>query len=718
MPTIVVGRLQPETVRLNEGGETRWIKGDIILHPNCRQILSEIHQKRLPFTHTTGKVLPKGFVILTGELTSYRIPKTDIDWKTLEVKEVITEQSPTFQAIGLPFIEVVRKIAKEDPEVLEQLGSAKLLLKQKIVELVGKQNQFADRLIDIFGDNAYQKLVENPWKMIHFIPYFTMKQADAVAQKLGIPLDDERRFQEHFRYLLEQAFENRRDTYMSYNEFMAIYYMNFTNDMTADEYKDLVNQPDPPVIRTRLGYHPAHFFYAEKASFKVVRQSQDISVPVTEEEEQLLQRVIANEEITLTEEQYTAAKLAFHTPMHIIKGGPGTGKTTVLNTILKKLMLLTGSGPADEFAPFLLVAPTGKAAYRMWEQTGISAHTAHSAFGILPDYGCVDVQETAHRLSHIRYIVIDEASMLDTMLFGDMCRVMLAMDHLPFLLVVGDEDQLQPVSHGQVFKDLIAYFIKKAPEQITTLNLLKRQAADSHIPELASYIRQGQFPDADWFADKPDISFVPTNMNNLQATLTEQVLKPKLDEIETIQILTPYRNGSTPDTIYALNELCEPLFNPDTETSPEVRLKTPPRIFKEGDKVINRINRSETVINGSIGIIQAIHNQSRDVFAWTIEVLFESGTSVTYAFDEWKYLEPAYAITIHASQGSEYERVVTCIVRGTTGFLNRNLLYVAVTRASKQLVLMGDIYEMKRIAATEEIPRKTALRPWLLEQAR
>lgn len=715
MPIVTVGRLRIDQTKVNANGTERWIKGEVQLYGPCTKLLMEIGQRKLPFTIVTGDIIPKEPVVLVGEITTYPIPNANIIWKTLEVKKFITEQDPLLKEQNLTMQKAALKIANEDKDFLDSLGSKELKVRKQLTDLVGTKNRFADHMMELYGTNAYKELKENPWKMIHMVPYFTMQQADKVAEKLGIPLTDGRRFQEHFRYLLDQEFAKHRNTYMSKQDFEAFYWMHFSDEMDIESYKKLVDKKDTPVIKTDIGYHPAHFYFAEKASYEVVIRSLDYTLPTSDVEEEINNEVLEDGELTLTSEQEHAVRGAFHTPLHIITGGPGTGKTTVLRTILTKLMMLTGASPSDETAPFLLVAPTGKAAYRMWEQTGITAHTIHSAFGIIPEYGCLNVSETARRLSHIRYLVIDEASMLDTKLFGDMCQVMLAMDHIPFLLLVGDVDQLPPVQHGQVFRDLLDFLQKVSPEQVTLLTVLKRQAGGSSIPELASYIRKGQFPEQEWFQDKDDVFFVPVDMNGFSKTLMRQVLEPKKDILDEIQILTPYRNGGTPDTIHEINRLVEPLYNPPSmEDELSVTTGNPARTFRVGDKVINRTNRSKRVINGSIGTITAIHNYSRDMFTWTMDVDFD-GYIENYIFADFKTLEHAYAITIHASQGSEYPNVVTAMLRGAanTEFLNRNLLYVAVTRASKRLVLMGQISAFQQAAVAKQSPRKTALSVWL-----
>ena len=717
---IIAGRFVVAEMRENKNG--RWVRGDFLPYKMCARLLGKVGpygQKRLPFTIVTECPLPSRPVVAVGTLSEYRLPDTGRLWYTLNVTEYYEKEDPALASFG-SFDELAGKLAREDQDTLNALGNRKLQARERLKEILGKGNSFAEQMLEKFGDSAYDRLKTNPWQMIHVIPGFTVKIADQTAEKLGIPLTDENRFRECFRQRLDLFFENRKDTFMSKGDFYALYLMEFASEMEKDEFWEKTTKGEEPlVIETKLGIHPAQFYFDERASLKLMVRASQIKIGDSPELARAEQKAKESMPFPLTGEQEQGLIHAFRSPIHIITGGPGTGKTTLLSAILRKLKILTRADFASPESPVLLAAPTGKAAYRMWEQTGVPAHTIHSAFRIIPDYGCIDRDQAAEALNHVKYLIIDESSMLDTHLFGEMARIMQKMDHIPFLLLVGDVDQLNPVGHGQVFKDLLAYAEKTSPDLVTRLTIGKRQEEGSHIPELAAMLAEGKFPEKAWFEGKPDVKFINLAMADFQNFLVQAVLKPRMGDLEDVQILTPYRNGELPDTVPAINRLAQPYYNPGKE-GPSVTVEKPKRLFREGSRVISKVNRTETVINGSLGVITHINAESRDLFVWEITVEFDSGDMVTYPYGELNQLDLAYAITVHAAQGSEYGDVVFCVLRGTQNaeFLNRNLIYTAVTRARERLILLGDYGAFRRAAAVPAPARKTALSIWLEELAK
>lgn len=714
MPFVIVGKVLPETTKLNSNNETRWIKGNIRVHPTCQPLLRTLHQSRLPFTLVSGQVLPLSDCILVGEISEYQIPNTNILWKTLAIDRIITRSDTILKTLDISFQDACHNVAQQNEEFLKTLGTLRVIVKKQLTDILGTRNNFADTLLSYFNEDAYDKLIENPWEIIHIIPYYTVAHADKVAEKLGIPLDDKRRFYAIFRQQLDTYFQTSNHTYMSENEFKAFYWMHFADTMSEDEYQNLASTAQAPIIQSEMGYHPTYLYYAERNAFSVLASLLESSISQSDIDDEALLYAIDNSPVDLTREQIHGLKHALSEPFHIITGGPGTGKTTTLHAILQKIRFVTNMDDAFSTSQVLLVSPTGKGAARMQEQSGMDAYTIHSAFGILPDYGCTDVEGCAKRLSHIRYIIIDEASMLDAQTFGDMCRVFKHMTHIPSLLLMGDVDQLPPVGFGQVFKDILTHVEQHCPTHITRLQIVQRQGKDSNIPLLAEYIRKGQFPNATWFNGRSDVLVIPTEYAQFPSLLCNSILQTQYTDINTIQLITPYRNGTQHDTVPAINTLAAPFYNPCKEGEQEVSYGNPPRIFRVGDKVVNRVNKTMSIVNGSIGMVQSIYNSGNDIFAWSMDIVFGDEV-LTYLYEDWKALEPAYAITIHASQGSEYDNVVVIMLRNNnnTNFLTRNLLYTAITRARKKVVLIGQPSTFTRIAATPQAPRNTALAYWL-----
>lgn len=721
MQPIVIGRLIPKNVNPNQQKTSRWIQGDIDLSLESRGVLREINQRRLPFTFTTSASIPKTEIIMLGTIEEYPIPGTNIIWKTLAIDHVIRPDSALLDAMGTNFGQAKQLIRIKDKAFLEKIGSLELYAKKQITDLLGTKNQFADKLLEIFKDQAYDQLVENPWEMINIIPYYTIAHADKVADAVGLSKTDPRRFHAIFSQLVNKELATAANTYMNKGAFIAFYWTHFSEDMTLQEYEALAETGESPIVKSDIGYHPIRLYMAEKATYEFMRQALDSeAIDVAElqktyaDHKRMSEVVQDSLSFELTDEQEGALTNALVNQLHIVTGGPGTGKTTVLEAVVNKIQAIEGVSAQDPTSPFLLVAPTGKAAARMQEQAKAPARTIHSAFGILPEYGIPNLDQTVASLNHIKYVIVDEASMLDSALFGDMCRVFDRMDHYPKILLVGDVDQLPPVQSGQVFHDILSFAKEHYPVIVTELTVVKRQEGDSNIPELAKFIREGSFPDDEWFEGKSDILKVVTDLSNYQNILYNGILAPKQDELDTFQNLTPYRNGDHSDTIHAINRLVAPLYNPPTEDQPSVVGGYPIKEYRMNDRVVNRRNISQHIVNGSMGRITDINTSSSDMFDWSIEVTYDGGYTQTYDYENWNDLEPAYAITIHASQGSEYETVILSMMRsGNRDFLTRNLLYTAVTRASKRIVLLGGANSFKTIAATPQTPRLTALSHWL-----
>lgn len=714
MDLVVCGKLTPKNVYPSRDNKSRWMQGNIQLANESRYVLSQLNQRRLDFTISMSSTLPRHEVIILGNIEEHRFQDTGKIWKSLKIDHIIDRDSPIFDLLDVTYREAVERIGERDEAFIKAIGGAKLEIKQQIIDLLGSKNKFADKLLEVFGDRAYVELVHNPWDKIFVVPYYRIEHADKVAEQVGIPLDDPRRFRALFRQILEKEFAKHGDTYMNEGEFQAIYWQHFSQSMSLDDYNDILNEEHPPVIQTNLGYHPDFLYYPEKRTYYYLDMNAGIyNFDPTPEE--VIDVTLERSDFTLTDEQKTALQYALDEQIYAITGGPGTGKTTILKVILDKLYVRhkhRTSAPMGE--PFMMVAPTGKAASRMQEQTGFPARTIHSAFSIVPGFGVAQPEESAEKLSQVEYLIIDEASMLNTTLFGDMVKVMERMHRQPKLLLLGDIDQLPPVENGQVFRDILTYLDEKYPDNVTRLTSVQRQGEDSAIPELASYIRNGSFPEPAWFRDKEDVVPVAATFHNMHQILENTILPEHYDCLDGVQFLTPYRNGPNPDTIHAINKTVSPVYNPPKQNEQVVSHGNASTSLRVGDKVVNRTNITKDIVNGSLGVITNIDSSSDDLFEWRIEVTFDNGYKHDYIYEEWSSIDSAYAITIHASQGSEYDTVVIPIIRqGNPNFLTRNLLYTAITRASKKVMLVGPYSYFANISKNEQKPRKTALSVWL-----
>jgi exodeoxyribonuclease V alpha subunit len=376
-------------------------------------------------------------------------------------------------------------------------------------------------------------------------------------------------------------------------------------------------------------------------------------------------RLAHEDNIRLTAQQQEAVREALLRKVSILTGGPGTGKTTTLRAVIHALETVQ--------ARYALASPTGRAAKRLSEATGRAAQTLHRLLGFKPGVGFLHDEQTP---LEVDMLVVDEASMLDLVLFYNVLKALTPDMHL---LLVGDVDQLPSVGAGDVLRDLI----RSETVPVTRLQTIFRQAGDSQIITNAHRINQGQMPDvsnqgADFFlfhADDPDAA----------AELLVDVVKnriPKrfgLDPVEDIQVLAPMHRGSI--GVGALNERLQTvLANPGTNVERQIG----GRLFRVGDKVIQmRNNYDKDVFNGDMGRVRAI-----DFTVQTLHVKIDDRV-VEYDWADASELSHAYAISVHRSQGSEYPAIVMPIMTQHYLMLQRNLLYTAVTRAKRLVVLVG-----------------------------
>lgn len=576
-------------------------------------------------------------------------------------------------------------------EIAEQVNAKKDLRQAMIfLQQYGIHVNLAVKIYNSYGNEVYGILKENPYRLADDIDGVGFKTADEIAAKVGIRTDSDFRIRSGIIYTLQQA-AGEGHTYLPQKELtkrasmllevdpehIEKHYMNLAMD------RKLVMQKDGDMTQI----YSSVFYYMEANTAMMLKQL-DISYDVPDIEiEAQIRKIEKQTEMELDEHQVEAVKEAVRNGLLIITGGPGTGKTTTINTIIRYFEL--------EGYDIFLAAPTGRAAKRMSETTGFEARTIHR---MLELNGGVDggagFERNERNPLETDVIIVDEMSMVDISLMNALLKAVLAGTRL---ILVGDVNQLPSVGPGSVLKDIID------SNRFHTVKLTKifRQASTSDIIVNAHRINKGEQVVLD--NKSMDFFFLKRYDADKIINVTLQLIKQKLPKFVDaseydIQVLTPMRKGLL--GVERLNGILQQYLNPPAKGKREKEYHG--TIFREGDKVMQIknnyqleweirtkfglcVDKGTGVFNGDTGIIEEIND-----FAETMTISFDEGRKVEYSYKLLEELELAYAITIHKSQGSEYPAVVIPLLSGPRMLLNRNLLYTAVTRARKCVTLVGN----------------------------
>ena len=584
-------------------------------------------------------------------------------------------------------------------EEKKELRSAMMFLQQ-----YGISNNLSVKIYQFYGPKMYDILKHNPYKLAEDISGVGFKLADEIAGKVGVLKDSDFRIKAGIIYTLEQA-NAMGHTFLPKEEltYEASKLLFLGKEQLEKHLTDLM-------LDKRIVYkeeegqkrvYSSNFYYME---MNCARMLLDLNMKNKVNEEALEHRIHQlekNNQIELDELQKQAVVEAAKNGVLVITGGPGTGKTTTINTIIKFFEL--------EGVEILLAAPTGRAAKRMKETTGYEAQTVHRLLELK-----AAVEEDAKGMHFERnemnpleadVVIIDEMSMVDIHLFYALLKSIMVGTRL---ILVGDVSQLPSVGPGNVLKDII----RSNCFPVVKLFKIFRQVAESDIILNAHKINEGKQITLD--NKSKDFFMLKRSDSNQIISVVIQLIKDKMPKyvnasVFEIQVLTPMRKGEL--GVERLNQILQQYLNPPDTTKREKEFSQ--GIFREGDKVMQIKNnyqmewevkngrgfvseKGNGVFNGDCGIIQEIN-----FFAETITVEFEEGKRVEYRFNDMDELELAYAITIHKSQGSEYPAVVMPILTGPRMLFNRNLLYTAVTRAKKCVTIVGSEEMVLRMIENE-----------------
>lgn len=680
---------------------------------------------------------------LTGEYTTHKLYGMQFKVESCEVCEpedlISIEKylgSGAIKGIGAAlagkivkkFKEDTFRVIEEEPERLVEIkGISERKAREISVQIEEKKDMrqamlylqkygisttLAAKIYQHYGQNVYHVIEENPYQLADHISGVGFKIADEIASRVGIHKDSDYRIRSGIFYTilqsvgeghiyLEQEVLLRRAGELLRVEIQDI--EKYLMDLAIEKKIVMKNEEGGSRV------YSSHYYYME---MNVARMLHDLSIENKVEETEVKQRLLAIEESTglcLDEMQRTAVLKAVRYGIMVLTGGPGTGKTTTINAMIRFF--------ESEGLDILLAAPTGRAAKRMTEATGYEAQTVHRLLevsGNPEDDSINGFQRNEENPLETDVIIIDEVSMLDLPLMSALLKAVIPGTRL---ILVGDCNQLPSVGPGSVLKDII----DSRCFSVVMLTKIFRQAEESDIIVNAHKINRGEEVSLDnksrdfFFLKRQDADVIIS----VVITLIRNKL-PKYVEADPydIQVLTPMRKGLL--GVERLNGILQEYLNPPESGKSEKEYGD--RLFREGDKVMQiknnyqlewriktrrgmTIDNGMGIFNGDMGIIKKINNYEE-----TMTVEYDEHREVKYPYSLLEELELAYAITIHKSQGSEYPAVVIPLLQGPMQLYHRNLLYTAVTRARRCVTLVGsDQVFQKMIRNTNEHKRNTSL---------
>lgn len=643
----------------------------------------------------------------------------------------------TAEAIVKKFKENTLEVIEFNPEKLVEVRGISQkkakLISESLVEVKDMQNAMvflqgynitttiALKIYEIYKNSTIEVVKTNPYRLVEDVNGIGFLKADKIAQSMGIAVDSPFRIRAGVLHILNEASDKNGHTYMlkpqlveGVNKLLALENIDVSKifedifDVLQKENLVKVFWEDKHEIIMLTKMYNAEKYVASKLA---ILNNSNIETDLNLDDE--ITFFENQKHLKLHQDQKNAIKMAINSGVSVITGGPGTGKTTIVSCALEIFKMLNKN--------ILLLAPTGRAAKRLSESTGEEAKTIHRALEI--DFRSKLGLFVYNEKNPLPYdvIIVDEVSMVDVVLMNSLLK---AISKGSKLILVGDKDQLPSVGAGNVLADILS----SQTINVTQLTQIYRQENDSLIISNAHMINEGVMPvldnkSSDFFFDckeeRADI------FNSIVSLVTQRI--PSFFKIEKskIQVLAPLKAGEC--GIENINVSLQEKINPPLPTKNEIKVGQ--TIFREGDKIMQTANNYNLewkkryerenyfedgagVFNGDIGYIHKIIPQTYEMVVW-----FEDGREVVYPRSELSQLSLAYAITIHKSQGSEFDAVVIPVTSGPSLIFTRNLIYTAVTRAKKLVVLVGSKSALKRmISNTYMAKRFTLLEKFLIEE--
>lgn len=664
------------------------VEGELIYHDKYGE---QINVESARIKKPSGKkaiisYLSSGNIESIGKKTAELIYEKFGD-KSIDVVFNETEKLLSIQGIGK------KKLEKIKESTIEARDSREALL---YLQGLNISFNLSNKIYKVYGDNTISIVKTNPYKLSEDISGIGFVMADNIAMNMQMKNDSKFRISAAISYILKNDAEMSGSCALKKEDLL-----NKTFDLIKVDKNKINEQINEDLLKSKIQIIKIgedEFVY-DRDIYKA-EKSCAINLSRLQNEKYIFDVKINEDFDAFSKEQEIAIKEAFNNMLLVITGGPGTGKTTIIKAICNILN--------ENNLKFNLAAPTGRAAKRMQESTENVAFTIHRLIGIKPESPIPEFNE--ENTLDCDYVIVDEASMIDIKL---MDKLLKALWSKTALILVGDHNQLPSVGAGNVLKDILDTDIKAVK-----LKKIFRQAKESNIVVNAHKINDGLYPILN--QKNKDFFFINSNSKKFQNDLLDLVKNRlpnyyKLDPINDIQILAPSKKSLW--GIVNINDLCQKELNKNPNS-----IKINNRIFKLGDKVMQVRNNYELeslnpddfddgVYNGDIGRIIDIDKNME-----SLKVEFYDGNIVSYKKEDVKDLDLSYAITIHKSQGSEFDCVLIPMMPASFMLLNRNLLYTAITRAKKLVILLGEKKILKQMVRNNnESKRLTNLSFWIKE---
>ena len=697
-------------------GETVEIEGEYILHPVYGKQFKMASIKAIApdSSIATERYLGSGAIKGVGEALAARIVKKFGD----DTFRIATEEPELLAQVKGISLKKAYEIGSQIAEKRD-LRDAMMFLQE-----LGISQNLSGKIYDKYGQGLYTIIRENPYRLAEDIDGIGFKTADDIAAKSGISIDSEYRIRAGLIYVLLQTTIDGNCYYPEDKLVsLAAEILGNDEDSVSRQITSLAMDKKIIVKKSSEGnrvYYKNYYYEEQKCAYKLCELADSYLYPESDiSKTAILAKIESIEKskgIVLDELQKEAVCCCVREGVFILTGGPGTGKTTTINTIIDLF-------ERDQIG-FCLAAPTGRAAKRMQETTGYEAKTLHRLLEINGDPESGRMKAAFERNEDnpldVDAVIVDEMSMVDIHLFHALLN---AVAPGTKLILVGDSYQLHSVGPGQILRDLISSKVFAS----VCLEKIFRQDEESHIVANAYKINHGCKPDFDnkyrdfFLLEKDDPEVIYYYIEQLMRVNVPKEFK--INPME-VQVLTPMKKGAL-GTI-SLNRVLQEKLNPPEKSKTEYMYGDV--IFREGDKIMQTknnydiewevigkynlaIDKGKGIFNGDVGMIKYVNPALRNIV-----IEFDDNKTVNYSFDNLSDIEHAYAVTVHKSQGSEYPVVIIPILSGPRQLFTRNLLYTAVTRARQSVILIGSRKQVEGMIENDMIQtRYTSLDERIIE---